>query len=74
MIIIILPFFKPSHKYRVVQSFEIVAYLFAQQLELNETLNITLNSLTVITELVRQLVMLYFASYRILHNLYNSAE
>ena len=38
--------------FRVVQSFEVVVYLFAQQLNLNETQNITLNSLTVIAELV----------------------
>lgn len=41
--------------HRVVQSFETVVYLFAQQLGLNETQNITLNSLTIIAELVRLL-------------------
>jgi hypothetical protein len=49
----------------VVQSFEVVAYLFAQQLDLNETQDITLNSLDVITELVRLLVI--FASFRVMH-------
>ena len=48
--------------YRVVQSFEVVVYLFAQQMGLNETQNVTLNSLTVVTELVRQLVILLSAS------------
>ena len=44
--------------YRVVQSFEVVVYLFAQQLNVNETQNITLNSLTVVAELVRLLVII----------------
>ena len=38
--------------YRVIQSFETVVFLFAQQLDLNQTQNITLDSLTVIAELV----------------------
>lgn len=45
--------------HRAVQSFETVVYLFAQQLGLNETQNITLNSLTVIAELVRLLEILF---------------
>ena len=52
--------------YRVVQSFEVVVYLFAQQTDLNEMQNITLNSLTVVTELVRLLVILFAAS-RMIH-------
>ena len=47
-----LVFHQHSHIYRVVQSFEIVAYSFAQQLGVNETQDITLNSLTILTELV----------------------
>ena len=37
---------------RVVQSFEVVVYLYAQQLTLNDTQNFTLPLLTVVAELV----------------------
>ena len=36
----------------MVQSFEVVVYVFAQQLSINETQNFTLSSLTVVAELV----------------------
>ena len=36
----------------MVQSFEVVVYVFAQQLSINERKNFTLSSLTVVAELV----------------------
>lgn len=41
-----------SYSRRIIQSFEVVVYLFAQQLSVNETQNFALPSLIVVAELV----------------------
>lgn len=54
--------------YSAIQSFEVVVYLFAQQLSLNETQNFTVNSLTVVSELVRSIMQNFNIVDTILHS------
>lgn len=51
---------------RVVQSFEVVVYLFAQQLTLNDTQKFALPLLTVVAELVSSSYTSHFQNFNVI--------
>ena len=52
-----------AHYFSVVESFEAVISLYAQQLTLNESQNFTAPSLTLVAELVSSCIFIYTQNY-----------